>query len=94
MEWIRKLGFAHNHVNYLLEEHARRDDHTGIKVGSFISKEDSTIHILDWKEQVLRNQTILLLKVKWRLHNLDETTWEREANILEKVLYIFVCMCS
>lgn len=44
---------------------------------------------MDWKEQVLRNKTIPLMKVLWRNHLIEDVTWEREDKIREKHPYFF-----
>ena len=38
------------------------------------------MHILDHREQVLRNKTIPLVKVLWRSHTVEEATWEHEEH--------------
>lgn len=44
-------------------------------------EEKKSVHILDIKEQVLRNKTIPLVKVLWRNHAVDEATWKSEDQI-------------
>lgn len=46
-----------------------------IQLKGDLSYEES-VQILDEKEQVLRNKTIPLVKVLWRNHGVEESTWE------------------
>ncbi|XP_059635216.1 uncharacterized protein LOC132277372 [Cornus florida] len=39
---------------------------------------EEQVQILDHQEQVLRNKFILLVKVLWRSHTVEEATWESE----------------
>ena len=48
--------------------------------------EERPIQILDQKEQVLRTKTILLVKVLWQHHDVEEATWELESMIRERYL--------
>ncbi|KAH9658002.1 hypothetical protein KPL70_023316 [Citrus sinensis] len=41
------------------------------------------------EEQVLRNRFIPLVKVRWMNHSIEEATWEREAEMLEKYPQLF-----
>ena len=34
--------------------------------------------ILDWKDKVLRNKMIPMVKVLWKNHSVEEATWETE----------------
>ena len=43
-----------------------------------VSYEEKPIRILDHKEQVLRKKIILLVKVLWQHHGVEEATWELE----------------
>lgn len=54
-----------------------------------MSYEKELIEIVDKKEQVLRTRIILLVKVRWRNHYVEEATWEREAEMLEKYPQLF-----
>ncbi|KAL6199883.1 hypothetical protein ACLB2K_029665 [Fragaria x ananassa] len=51
--------------------------------------EEEPIHILDRKEQVLRNKSILLVKVLWRSHQVEEATWESEEQMRQQYPYLF-----
>ena len=37
------------------------------------------MHIVDRREQILRNKAIPLVKVLWGNHGIKEATWESEA---------------
>ncbi|KAL8114622.1 hypothetical protein AgCh_021469 [Apium graveolens] len=47
------------------------------------------IQILDRKERVLRNKSIPIVKVHWRNHRVEESTWELESDILDKYPHLF-----
>ncbi|XP_068331408.1 uncharacterized protein [Pyrus communis] len=45
---------------------------------SDMSHDKEPVTILDWKDKVLRNKTVHLMKVLWRNHSVEEATWETE----------------
>ncbi|KAI5345035.1 hypothetical protein L3X38_012912 [Prunus dulcis] len=47
------------------------------------------VQILDRKMQVLRSREILLVKVLWRSHTVEEATWEPEDQMREQYPYLF-----
>ena len=47
------------------------------------------MQILDRREQVLRNKTILLVKVLWRSHTVEEATWEHEEQMKRHYPHLF-----
>ena len=55
---------------------------------------EEPIEVLDRKEQVFRSKIILLVKVLWRHHNIEEATWEREEEMRQKYPHLFSNMKS
>ncbi|CAN6711082.1 unnamed protein product [Malus baccata var. baccata] len=51
-----------------------------------LSKESVTI--LDWKDKVMRNKTVHLVKVLWRNHSVEEATWKTEDRMKEIVVLV------
>ena len=49
-----------------------------IQIQEDMSYEEKPVEILDRKTKTLRNKEILLVKVLWRNHKMEEATWERE----------------
>ncbi|XP_028070919.1 uncharacterized protein LOC114273360 [Camellia sinensis] len=47
------------------------------------SSEERPIQVLDTREQVLRGKTIPLVKLLWHHHDVEEATWELEADVYE-----------
>ena len=47
------------------------------------------VEILDRKEQVLRTKVIPLVRVLWRNHSVEESTWEREDEMREQYPFLF-----
>ena len=45
--------------------------------------------IVDCKEQVLRSKVILLVKVLWKNHEREATTWELEAQMRRQYPQLF-----
>ncbi|KAH9744058.1 hypothetical protein KPL70_003528 [Citrus sinensis] len=60
-----------------------------IQINEDMSYEEQPIEIVDRNEQVLRNRVIALVKVRWMNHSIEEATWEREAEMLEKYPQLF-----
>ncbi|KAL6125051.1 hypothetical protein ACLB2K_077559 [Fragaria x ananassa] len=54
-----------------------------------LSYEEEPVQILDRKEQVLRSKSISLIKVLWRSHQIEETTWESEEQMRQQYPYLF-----
>ena len=49
-----------------------------LEINPDLTYDEEPVTILDWKEKVLRNKTVNLVKVLWRNHFVEEATWERE----------------
>ena len=60
-----------------------------IKVNDDLSYEEQPVHILDWREQVLHNKTIPLVKVLWRNYAIEEATWASEHLMRAQYPYLF-----
>ena len=60
-----------------------------IEVQSYLSYEERPIQILDRKEKVLRNKTVVMVRVLWRNPKVEESTWELESDMLEKYPQLF-----
>ncbi|XP_040999472.1 uncharacterized protein LOC121245466 [Juglans microcarpa x Juglans regia] len=54
-----------------------------------LTYEEVPIQITDWKDKELRNRKIPLVKVLWRNHDVEEATWEKEADMRSKYPYLF-----
>ncbi|XP_077251765.1 uncharacterized protein LOC143890989 [Tasmannia lanceolata] len=50
---------------------------------------EGPVRILERKDRVLRNKSIPLVRVLWRHHGVDETTWERESDIQKNFPELF-----
>ncbi|XP_068331402.1 uncharacterized protein [Pyrus communis] len=49
-----------------------------LEINPDLTYNEEQVTILDWKEKVLRNKTMNLVKVLWRNHSVEEATWETE----------------
>ena len=67
-------------------------DWTDLEVDEDASYEERPVRVLDRRDQVLRGKTIPLVKVLWKHHGVEEATWERELEVREKYLDLFVDM--
>ena len=54
-------------------------DWVELEVDEDATYEERPVQILDTREQVLQDKTILLVKVLWRHRGVEEATWERGA---------------
>ena len=50
---------------------------------------EEPVLVLDQRVQQLHNKTIPLVKVLWRNHTVEETTWESEQQMREQYSYLF-----
>ena len=42
-----------------------------------LTYDEEPVTILDWKDKVLWNKIVRLVKVLWRNHSVEEATWEK-----------------
>ena len=54
-----------------------------------VSYTSQPIQILDRKEQILRNRSIPLVRVLWKHHSTEESTWEREDTMRKNYPNLF-----
>ncbi|XP_057508836.1 uncharacterized protein LOC130791628 [Actinidia eriantha] len=64
-------------------------EHQPLEIREDLSYVEQPIQILDQRDQVLRNKVIPLVRVLWRNHTTEESTWEREAEIREHYPFLF-----
>ena len=60
-----------------------------IELRDDLSYEEQPVQILDREEKELRNKTISLVKVLWRNHLVEETTWKREDQMRSQYPHLF-----
>ena len=51
--------------------------------------EEGPMRIMDSRDQVLRRETVRLVKVLWQHRGLEKTTWEREDTMHAKYPFLF-----
>lgn len=64
-------------------------EYAPLQVREDFSYEEAPTCILDKKIQVLRNKTILIVKVLCNHHSKQEATWEREEDMRNKYPYLY-----
>ena len=64
--------------------------HDDLHVDEDVSYTLQPVRILDRKEQTLRNRSIPLVRVLWKHHATEESTWEREDEIRARYPQLFV----
>ncbi|XP_068307415.1 uncharacterized protein [Pyrus communis] len=83
LELPSKLAKVHNvfHVS-MLRHYVADPSHVilpqPLEINSDLTYDEEPVTILDWKEKVLRNKTVNLVKVLWMTHLAEEATWETE----------------
>ena len=60
-----------------------------IELRDDLSYEEQPVQNLGREEKELRNKTISLVKVLWRNHLVEETTWEREDQMWSQYPHLF-----
>ena len=60
-----------------------------IEVNTDGTFEETTVCILDIRDQVLRRKTVRLMRVLWRHYGVEESTWEREDTMRATYLFLF-----
>ena len=64
--------------------------HEGLELDQDLSYKEKSVQVLERKDKVHRNKTILLVMVLWRNSKSEEATWELESDMREKYLELFV----
>ncbi|CAN6698020.1 unnamed protein product [Malus baccata var. baccata] len=49
-----------------------------LEINPDLTYNEVPVTIRDWKDKVLRNKTVRMVKVLWRNHSVEEATWETE----------------
>ena len=54
-----------------------------------LSYEEESVAILDREVRKLRSREIASIKVQWKNRPVEESTWEKEADMQERYLHLF-----
>ncbi|XP_068315025.1 uncharacterized protein [Pyrus communis] len=60
-----------------------------LEINPYLTYDEEPVTILDWKDKVLRNKTVRLVKVLWRNHSVEETPWETKDQMKEMYPCLF-----
>ena len=60
-----------------------------LEISPDLTYEEEPVTILDWKDKVLRNKTIDVVKVLWMNHSVEEATWETEDQMRDMYPRLF-----
>nr|CBL94172.1 putative retrotransposon protein [Malus domestica] len=60
-----------------------------LEINSDLTYNEESVTILDWKDKVLMNKTVSLVKVLWRNHSVEEATWETKDQMREMYPRLF-----
>ncbi|XP_068317046.1 uncharacterized protein [Pyrus communis] len=63
--------------------------HQPLEINPDLIYDEEPVTILDWKDKVLRNKIMRLVKVMWRNHSVEEATWETEKRMKEMYPHFF-----
>ena len=77
-----KTGQAGKRVPHVLREQL-------VQLKENLTYEEIPVQIVDHKEQVLRSKVISLVKVLWRNHEREATTWEPEVQMRRQYPQLF-----
>ena len=88
------LSRVHNvfHVSQLrpyIPDASHVIQHEPLQLQEDLSYREQPVRILGYKEKILRNRTIPLVKVLWSNHTSEEATWETEQDMKTKYPYLF-----
>ena len=94
LEMPPNLFQIHNifHVSILKKYHPNLShllQTENIEIDEALTYEEKPVNLLDRKVKELMNKQIPLVKVLWRNHGIEETTWEIEEEIREKYPNLF-----
>ncbi|XP_070682488.1 uncharacterized protein [Malus domestica] len=60
-----------------------------LEINPDLSYDEEPVTILDWKDKVLRNKTVRLVKVLWRNYSVEEATWETKDRMRDMYPRLF-----
>nr|XP_028962236.1 uncharacterized protein LOC114826309 [Malus domestica] len=60
-----------------------------LEINPDLTYDKEPVMILDWKDKVLRNKTVRLVKFLWRNHSVEEATWETEDRMRDMYPRLF-----
>ena len=60
-----------------------------LEISLNLTYEEEPVTILDWNDKVLRNKTIHMVKVLWRNHSVEDSTWETEDQMRDMYPRLF-----
>ena len=94
LELLPSLSRIHNvfHV-FMLKKYHPNPSHVlqpkNVEIDEVLTYEERPVKLLDHKVKELRNKRIPLVKVLWKNHGVEETTWEIEEEIRKKYPDLF-----
>jgi hypothetical protein len=80
------------HVSMLRKYIANPDvivEYEPLKIQEGLIYVEEPVRIVDKKEQVLRTKTILIVKVLWRNHGMEEASWVAEHDMRSRYPHLF-----
>ncbi|XP_070662269.1 uncharacterized protein [Malus domestica] len=60
-----------------------------LEINPDLTYDEEPVTILDWKDKVLRNKTVCLVKVLCKNHSVKEATWEADDRMKEMYPHLF-----
>ncbi|CAN6679967.1 unnamed protein product [Malus baccata var. baccata] len=60
-----------------------------LEINSDLTYDKERVTILDWKDKVMRNKTVHLVKVLWRNHSVEKATWETKDRMRDMYPRLF-----
>ncbi|CAN6704242.1 unnamed protein product [Malus baccata var. baccata] len=60
-----------------------------LEINPDLTYDEVPVTILDWKDKVLRNKTMRMVKGLWRNHSVEEATWETEKRMRDMYPRLF-----
>ncbi|KAM1267841.1 hypothetical protein EV2_000222 [Malus domestica] len=94
LELPPKLSRVHDVFHVSMLRHFVSDPshvipHQPLEINPDLTYDDEPMTILDWKDKVLRNKTVCMVKVLWRNHSVEEATWETEDRMRDMYPRLF-----
>ncbi|KAM2168455.1 hypothetical protein ACFX1Q_037900 [Malus domestica] len=88
LELPPELSKVHNvfHVSMLrhyVSDHSHVIPSQPLEINPDLTYDEEPVTILDWKDKVLRNKTVSLVKELSRNHSVEEATWETKDRMRE-----------
>ncbi|CAN6712985.1 unnamed protein product [Malus baccata var. baccata] len=83
------LKAAQDRQKSITDRHSTDRVYKPLEINPYLTYDEVPVTILDWKDKILKNKTMRMVKVLWRNHSVEEVTWEIEKRMRDMYSRLF-----